>query len=209
MKRPGKISAEIRKLAATIAAADRSPGKARKAEERLKALAEPACITSILPILIRNYPPSQATDCAIRVLHSLNAATKSAQYLVRKLNDRRWKIRAASATVLESFPLAESIKALVSASNDGNIDVRIGAIHTIWVWSLVHRNIQPIAFAVCKRSIRHESPGVRGAAFECLSHMKDAGSKKLLALAAADPHWQIRQLSKSWLTEPRQIKGGR
>lgn len=189
----------ITDLISAIGKADAAPQRALEAEEKLKILGDPASIKRLLPLLARKYPPSQATDAAIRVLRSLDADEQGSDYLAGKLKDPRPRVRAAAATVLESFPNLRAVPALTIASNDRNVDVRIGAIHTIWIWSLQFPSLKRTIFDVCKRSVRHESHGVRGAAFECLSHIPDTRSKKLLALAATDRHKQIREMAPAWL----------
>lgn len=199
----------IKDLITAIGMADKAPERAMEAEKRLMTLADPGSVKLLLPILDRAYPPTQATDSAIRILQSLKANEQGSRYLAGRLKHPRPKIRAAAATVLEAFPNLRAARAVISASNDPNVDVRIGAIHTIWIWSLQFPRLKRTVFDVCKRSIRHESHGVRGAAFECLSHIPDARSRKLVALAAKDPHQHIRQMSPAWIRSAKHKKGGR
>lgn len=197
---------EIKKLIAVLIATDSALKQAAEVEKKLT---NPAYIDFLLPVLVREYPPWQAADSVIRILHALKASDQASRFLVGKLKDRRPRIRAAAAATLESFANFHTAPELIAACKDRSVDVSIMAIHSLWVCSLAHPKLKKAVFDVCRQAVKHSSHGVRGAAFECLSHMKDARSKKLLALATADPHSQIRQLSESWLAESRQIKGGR
>lgn len=199
--------AQILDLVALIASADRAPSAADNAEKKLAQLADPACINLLLPLLVGQYPPWGAADSVIRILHSLKASDKACRYLVGKLKDRNWRTRAAAANVLESFHQIRVVPALVGACNDRNVEVRIGAMHSLWVCSLGRPKLENTVFDVCRRGIRHPSHGVRGAAYECISHMTGARCDELLALAAKDRHRQIRQMSTWWLQERKQ-RGG-
>lgn len=202
-------SATIKKLIAAIRKADVAPKRAQLAEEELKRRGDAASIRLLLPMLTRDYPPTYATDSAIRVLYSLKANEQGNRYLVAKLKNPRAKIRAAAATALECFPSPRTARAVVNAAKDSNVDVSIGAIHAIWIWSLKYPALKKIAFDVCKRSIQHQSHGVRGAGYESLSHMPEIRARRLLALSATDPHPQIRHFSTSWIKSAKAKKGGR
>lgn len=202
-KRTGHSRASINDLVATITLANSEPKRAAEAERKLTRLADPACIKLLLPVLIQEYPPWYAADSAIHILHALKASDQASQYLVGKLKDRRWKIRAAAAAKTESFPNSRAVPALATASKDRNIDVSINAIHSLGVCSLGSPKLKESVIDVCSYAIKHSSHGVREAAFECLSHLTDARADKLIAFAAKDPHPDIRQKSEWWLQERR------
>lgn len=204
-KEPDRLTL-VKDLVAKVAFADRAPGRAEAAERKLKELADPRCIKFLLPVLVQQYPPWQATDSAIRILHALKASRLACQFLTGKLKDRQWRTRATAAAVLESFANSNAATALVVATRDRNIDVSIMAIHSLWVWSLSYPKLGKLVYDVCHRAIRHSSHGVRGAAFGCLSHMNGVRCDELISRAAQDPHPQIRQMSSWWLQERRRIK---
>lgn len=201
-----RSNARTRKLVAAVASADNTPSLSATAEKKLKRLVDPACVELLLPILVQQYPPWTASECAIRILYKLKASDKASRYLVGKLEDRRWRTRAAAACVLESFPGLQAVPSLVTASRDSNVEVRINAMHSLWVCSLGRSNLKQIIFDVCKRGIQDTSHGVRGAAFECLSHMEDAQSNKLMSRAAKDRHPQIRHMSAGWLRARKRMR---
>lgn len=202
-------AAKIKNLITDLRRADVAPQRAQEAEAELKILAEAASIKLLLPMLTRDYPPSQATDSAIRVLQALKANEQGNRYLIAKLKDPRPKVRIAAATALESFPNPRSAKAVVKATMDSNVDVSIGAIHAIYIWSLNFPALKKVVFDVCKHAIQHQSHGVRGAGYENLSHMADARARKLLDRSATDSHLQIRQFSASWIRSAKAKKGER
>lgn len=199
----GHSRSSIKDLVATITSANNAPERAVEAERKLTKLADPACIKLLLPVLIQEYPPWYAADSAIRILHALKASDQASRYLIGKLKDRRWRIRAAAAAKAESFPNSHAAPALIAASRDRSIDVSINAIHSLWVCSLGSPKLKESVIDVCSHAIKHSSHGVRGAAFECLAHLTDARAKKLIIFAAKDPHPNIRQRSKWWLQEGR------
>lgn len=202
----GNDRASIKGLVARLIPADSAPKRAGEAEKELIRLANPACINLLLPVLVRNYPPSQAADSVIRVIHGLNASKKACRYLVGKLKDRRWRTRAAAAAALESFPDLYAASALATASKDRNDDAAIMAIHSLSVLSLAHPKLKKTVYNVYRNAIRRSSHGVRGAAFEGISHMADIRCDRLMALAVKDPHPQIRQMSAWWLQGKKRIK---
>lgn len=168
-----------------------------------------AAAVTALSALIRHYPPRQSTHAAIRALHEMKAAEKAVRFLVDKLKHRHWRVRAAAATTLESFPGLRTVPALLIAAEDRNVDARIAAIHSVWVCSLMYPRIEQSVFEMCENAVRHPNPGVRSASFECLSHMRDPRAKTILLLAAKDPHPQVRQLSDWWLQNVRRKKSSR
>lgn len=167
-----------------------------------------SAVIATLSALIRHYPPRPSTDSAIRALCDLKAEDKAVRFLVDKLKHRHWRVRAAAAAALESFPNFRAAPALVAASKDRNVDVSIMAIHSLWAWSLGSPKLKKSVFDVCRHAVTHSSHGVRGAAFECLSHMADAQSDALIMLADKDRHPQIRQQSAWWHQERRRSRGG-
>lgn len=202
-KRTGHSRASIKYLVATIIRANSAPKQASEAEKKLIRLADPACVKLLLHVLIQEYPPWYAADSAIRILHALKASDQASKYLIGKLKDRRWRIRAAAAAKAESFPNSLAGPALVAASKDRNVDVSINAIHSLWVCSIGSPKLKNSIIGVCANAIKHSSHGVRRVAFECLSHLSDARARKLIAFAAKDPHPDIRQQSKWWIQEGR------
>ena len=84
-------------------------------------------------------------------------------------------------------------------ARDRNKDVRIWSLHALkaLVWQIP--SLEKEVFGILRKAVKDSSPGIRCAAYECLSHMKDPRCAALIEGSLRDKDIAIRKVhAPSW-----------
>lgn len=208
MKRvPKDVSSrsELARLVSNLKMADKDAAAAESAELRFKALNDRTHLPLLFPLLVNSYPPSQSVSCVVRIIQHLKSEKPASKFLAGMLRSRAWKTRASAAAALECFADRSAIPALKAAFADSNETVRLLALDTLCQMTRRYPSLEAQAVSLCIKALKDRSHGVRRAAFEGLSHMKDARCDALIDKAFNDPHPDIRANADWWHKERKQV----
>lgn len=183
----------MNKLLEDIASND--PSRAKAAEEILKEQL-PADLLPQLLTLALDTNNFLAADCARNVIASFRDRDDIAAFLEERLLSRDVAIREQAAEVLSDAPQTRILPMIRDcAERDENQNIRVLCIHALREYAFNHPDSETDFIPTWLKAIEDSSAGVRGAGYECLSHVRDRKFDEIIARALTDPDPMIRAVS--------------
>ncbi|MBI5209987.1 MAG: HEAT repeat domain-containing protein [Elusimicrobia bacterium] len=186
--------------------------RARRAETKLKNLKDTTCIKPLLPCLLTwSGAPDTAADCAMNVIASIGDNDLTCDFLLERLRNGSETVRANAAWALRNAPQPKAVPHLKNcASHDRNEDVRTWSLHALKALAWRIPSLEKEVFEIFRRAAKDPRPGVRCAAYECLSHMNDPRCVAIIESALKDNDIGIREVhAPSWNRHKKNAHGNR
>lgn len=167
-------------------------GRAKKAEGILKKELPQSLLPQLLELAIESKN-SLAADCACNVVASFRDNDHIASFLKERLLSQNAAVREQAAAVLSNAPQTQLIPLTREfAEHDENQNIRVFCLHALREHACNNPEAEADFIPIWLKAIEDGSAGVRGAGYECLSHVRDRAFDKIIANALTDPDQTIR-----------------
>jgi HEAT repeat protein len=167
-------------------------GRAKKAEEVLKKALPQDILPQLLELAI-DSGNSLAADCACNVVASFRDNDDIAAFLKERLLSQDADVREKAAAVLSNAPQTQLLPLTRDcAEHDENKNIRVLCLHALREYAFNNPATEPNFVPIWLKAIEDSSAGVRGAGYECLSHVRDRKLDKIITRALSDPDQTIR-----------------
>ncbi len=172
----------------------RNETRAKAAERALKAELPAELLPELLKLATGSEPTAQ--DCAMNVLASFRDNSLIASFANKLLGSKKPSERLRGAELMSKAPQTRSLARIKSLSlNDSREGVRIRCIHALRTYAWNHPGSEKKFVSVWLKAIKSPKAGIRGAGYECLSHVRGTKYAAVLAKALQDPDKTIRIVS--------------
>lgn len=172
----------------------RNGKRAKRAEEALKANLQPELLPHLLKLATGREPVAQ--DCAMNVVASFRDHTLIASFANKLLASKNSTQRLRGAYLMANAPQTHSLTKIKSlALNESREGVRILCIHALRTYAWNHPGSEKKFVSVWLEAIKSPKAGIRGAGYECLSHVRGTKYAAVVAKALQDPNKTIRVVS--------------
>lgn len=166
--------------------------RAKKAEEVLKKELPRNLLPQLLELAI-DSGNSLAADCACNVVASFRDNDDIAAFLKERLVSRDAEVREKAAEVLSIAPQTQLLPLTRNcAEHDKNENIRVLCLHALREYAFNNPESEADFAPTWLKAIEDSSAGVRGAGYECLSHVSDRRYDEIIAKALTDPDQTIR-----------------
>lgn len=176
------------------------PIKSKEAEEALKTALPSELLPELLALAIDTDNFSVA-ESACNVVASFRENAVIASFLKARLQSKDRAAREGAAWVLSHAPQG-ALLAQIEASAESDVDeaVRISCLNALRKYAWNQPDSEARFTPIWLRATEAAAPGVRGAGFECLSHVRDRKLDAVLERALTDADQMIRNLyARLWL----------
>lgn len=177
-----------------------SESRSASAIDELVRLKEPSIIPELLPWLFEwTDAPTASAERAIKVLSAFGERPVIFTKLMRRLKSRKPDDRIAAAWALSHSPYRNALPALkIQSARDSSENAKVFAFHALKALAWAHPDMERKIVDILLPGAKSSKPGIRRAALECLSHLKDPRCGAAIAHAANDADPIIKALISSW-----------